>query len=727
LKVESRRSAAILAMPHPPTAGRDEGPRSLVLSELDRILASELFSRSDRLSTFLRFIVEETLEGRGESLKEQVIAMEVYGRRADFSTAADPIVRVDARRLRDKLREYYASAPRGAVTIAVRKGSYTPVFETGDVDEAVRPGGRPSMPRRVVIAAVAVAMVGTAAWMASHPRRDDVSPHRLLTVTAFPGVEDDPALSPDGNFVAFAWPGPTGDTSDIWVKPVEGDTLRRLTETPSAIEKWAQWSPDGRHLVFTRMGHGTRVHTISALGGPEQQVADGSMATWTPDGRAMVMVTASADRILSVVHQTLDTGARRVLTTAPAGFSDWHPRVSPDGTTVAFGRSGAGRSAIFVVAVAGGEARVVGDWASGVIGGLTWTPDGREIIYSRPGTSGRRLVRTTVDAAQPTEVGNVPFGATGPTVPAIGGRLPYRLGFVAGQVDVGLRLVDLAPPPGGGPLSDTAFADATRLDWPGRFSPDGADIAFSSDRGGSPQVWIAGRDGAHLRSATHLEDATVNVGSWSPDGQWVSFDATVAGRTDLYVVRRDGGSLRRLTNTPAIDADPEWSRDGRWIFYRSDESGVSTIWKMPSGGGPGVQVTTEGGYEPRQAPDGRSLYFIDLPRQFNRVVAGTIKQVSVDGGAVSVVHGGVSPGTWDVTDTGIVFVVVRNVATTAAPDALAMYDFADRRVRVLGTLGFPVVSAFTTRYLIASRDGRWAAVGRMDKFDRDIMVVEGFR
>src|SRR5262245_21348114 len=87
-------------------------PVSLVRAELDRILASELFTRSGRLSSFLKFIVDRTLAGQGESLKEQVIAVELYGKGTDFDTAADPIVRVDARRLRDKLREYYATASR---------------------------------------------------------------------------------------------------------------------------------------------------------------------------------------------------------------------------------------------------------------------------------------------------------------------------------------------------------------------------------------------------------------------------------------------------------------------------------------------------------------------------------------------------------------------------------------------------------------------------------------
>src|SRR5262245_62779300 len=106
----------------------DDVPAPLVRAELDRILATELFARSSRLSSFLKFIVEKALAGEGESLKEHAIAIELYGKSADFSTAEDPIVRIDARRLRDRLREYYADASDGSVIISVPKGSYTPVF-----------------------------------------------------------------------------------------------------------------------------------------------------------------------------------------------------------------------------------------------------------------------------------------------------------------------------------------------------------------------------------------------------------------------------------------------------------------------------------------------------------------------------------------------------------------------------------------------------------------------
>ena len=85
---------------------RRELPESDVRAQLDRILASEVFSRSQHLRRFLSFIVEQRLAGQGSALKESVLAHELYGKGTDFDGGTDPVVRVDARRLRDKLREY---------------------------------------------------------------------------------------------------------------------------------------------------------------------------------------------------------------------------------------------------------------------------------------------------------------------------------------------------------------------------------------------------------------------------------------------------------------------------------------------------------------------------------------------------------------------------------------------------------------------------------------------
>ena len=81
-----------------------EGP---IREELERVLVSPGFCRNERLSGFLRYIVERYLEGRETELKETVIATEVLGRRADYNPKQDAIVRTEAGRLRARLSEYY--------------------------------------------------------------------------------------------------------------------------------------------------------------------------------------------------------------------------------------------------------------------------------------------------------------------------------------------------------------------------------------------------------------------------------------------------------------------------------------------------------------------------------------------------------------------------------------------------------------------------------------------
>jgi hypothetical protein len=212
-----------MSQPQPRLHARDDPSDPLVRAQLIRILSSEIFLRSDRLSAFLKFIVEETLNGQGDTLKEQVIAAELYGKGPDFSTAADPIVRVDARRLRDRLREYYATAPNDAIVISVPKGSYTPVFEVHPVTgaapaagDAVRVEPRPKSPHRFWAAGAVVVLIGAIAWIVIGLGSRSAPPMRLLQVTSFPGSEGDLRRShPMATSSRSAGPGQTSPRPEI--------------------------------------------------------------------------------------------------------------------------------------------------------------------------------------------------------------------------------------------------------------------------------------------------------------------------------------------------------------------------------------------------------------------------------------------------------------------------------------------------------------------------------
>ena len=101
----------------------------LVQRHLEKVLVSAEMCRSKKLCQFLRFTVEEVLRGHGSELKEYAIAVGVFKRNREFDPGADPIVRVQARRLRSKLGQYYQTEGRDdAIQIDYPVGGYSPVF-----------------------------------------------------------------------------------------------------------------------------------------------------------------------------------------------------------------------------------------------------------------------------------------------------------------------------------------------------------------------------------------------------------------------------------------------------------------------------------------------------------------------------------------------------------------------------------------------------------------------
>ncbi len=101
-----------------------------IVAQLDRLLSSKVFRQADRLKRFLTFTINETIAGRGEQLKEFVIGAEVFDKGPGFDPRSDPIVRVQARRLRAQLARYYREEGQtDEILIELPKGGYTPIFK----------------------------------------------------------------------------------------------------------------------------------------------------------------------------------------------------------------------------------------------------------------------------------------------------------------------------------------------------------------------------------------------------------------------------------------------------------------------------------------------------------------------------------------------------------------------------------------------------------------------
>ena len=125
---------------HRPDSGCGIAAES-VRAQLEKILVGQPFSHSERLCRFLRFTVEEAIQGRAARLKEYQIGVDVFDKKGEYDPRIDPIVRVEAGRLRSKLEEYYRGEGRDdPVLIKLKKGSYAPVFERAEAAGAGAPG-----------------------------------------------------------------------------------------------------------------------------------------------------------------------------------------------------------------------------------------------------------------------------------------------------------------------------------------------------------------------------------------------------------------------------------------------------------------------------------------------------------------------------------------------------------------------------------------------------------
>lgn len=179
-----------------------------VRAALGRIVESAGFAGAGRLSSFLTYLVDRTLAGEPDRLKESVLGVEVFQRPADYDPRTDPIVRVEARRLRGRLEEYYAAAGKDErVRIDLPKGGYVPVFERkptlaparapiplAPVERSpvvqVEAGPMPRGWRLVgIIAGLAAVGIGLGYWQTMYMRRVREAPLAVVAVLPFANVE----------------------------------------------------------------------------------------------------------------------------------------------------------------------------------------------------------------------------------------------------------------------------------------------------------------------------------------------------------------------------------------------------------------------------------------------------------------------------------------------------------------------------------------------------------
>jgi Tol biopolymer transport system component/DNA-binding winged helix-turn-helix (wHTH) protein len=560
--------------------------------------------------------------------------------------------------------------------------------------------------------------------------KSSMSSVKMTLLTSFPGREEWPTFSPDGNQLAFMWSGEKGDNMDVYVKLTDAGAPLRLTSHPG-LDNSPTWSPDGKYVACTRFDKGqSAIFIIPALGGPERKLLSlgfeshwfGNYAgvVWSPDGQSVAFPDKSSPLELhGIFIASVETGEKRRLTSPPAQYlGDWFPAFSPDGRTLAFTRSSSeGTADVYLVPVVGGEPRRLtfdNTWTVGPV----WTPDGSSIVFFSLRGGTLRLWKVSASGGVPEllAIGGETFMVQQhPSPPSIS-RRGKRILFAKYFEDINIWRTEVSKSTGRG-TSPTKLISSTQYDGAPQFSPDGQKIVFQSERSGLSDIWICDREGANARQLTFLGGPLVGTPRWSPDGRYIAFDARAEGHSDIYLVDAEGGRPRRITTETSNDVVPSWSRNGRFVYFASNRTGTRPeIWKAPVAGGEAQQVTKQGGFAAFESPDGKYLYYAKLD------VAG-LWRIPLEGGHESLVLDQLKPrewGYWAVADDGIYF-----INSESKPHAtIEFFAFATSRLTSIATIEKEPINWASN--LAVSPDGRWILYTQVDQSDSDIMLMENF-
>jgi Tol biopolymer transport system component/DNA-binding winged helix-turn-helix (wHTH) protein len=582
---------------------------------------------------------------------------------------------------------------------------------------------------------LAVGLLGGSAYLYFKPLRtpgaggDAGSAINVAPLTSYPGRESQAAFSPNGNQIAFVWSGEQDDNQDIYVRMVDGGNWVRLTDDPGDDVN-PVWSPDGRTIAFYRSSpDGDGIFLVPALGGAERKLTGvwanrfgfGSHVWihWSPDGKWLVVSDkTSVEEPFSLFLLSPETGERHRVTTPPVSVvGDCSPAFSPDGEQLAFVRViSAVVGEVYVVSVNGGEPKRLTFDGAGV-SNLAWNPNGREIVFGRRHGGKSRLFRIPVEGGAPEWLAATGNDAQYPAFSSDGSRLAWRQNTI--DTDI-FRLALDSGSEKSRPFAKLIFS--TTLEASPRFSPDGRQIAFVSNRSGSDEIWVCDSDGENPIRLTSFRGPLAGSPNWSPDGRQIVFDCRPEGNADIYVVSADGAQPRRLTTDSAEDIVPSWSMDGRWIYFTSNrpakgQSGQLQIWKMPADGGAAIQMTLQGGFEPVESPDGRWIYFAQ-----DRGSA-SIRRMPAAGGAETAIldfHQKNYSRLWTVTNEGVYFAV----AKSNTQSTIKFFSFMTGIEKTVAEIDRALINSNSG--LTVSPDRKWMLFPLYSQRGSDLMMIENF-
>jgi len=450
---------------------------------------------------------------------------------------------------------------------------------------------RRSGPRRLALAAAAVAIGVAGSWIGwlvsgGLGPEEDRRGWRAQRLTFQEGVERQPALSPNGRQVVFVSDATGHD--DIYLQRVNGQNAINLTADSEAADSTPTFSPDGEQIAFRSERDGGGIFVMGATGESVRRVADmGYNPSWSPDGRHLVVSTETIDEPMNRegiaelwVIDVADGATRRLY-----GGDAVQPAWSPDGRRIAFWGlfDNSGQRDLATIDAEGQEKPTLVTRDAPVDWNPVWSPDGRALYFLSDRGGTMDVWRVAVDPAtggaegQPRRV-----GAPAEEVAWLTGARELRtLAYVSRSAVHVLYTLGVDP-------EHLRLTGEKRTILKGSLpvgyihpSSDGTRIALTTE-GTREDLYVLEVEDGQLRQLTN--DAFRNRGPrWSPDGSEIAFYSDRSGTYQLWSIRPDGSGLRQLTEVANRAWYPFWSPDGKRITFPGDGATcIITVQETPT-------------------------------------------------------------------------------------------------------------------------------------------------
>jgi len=479
--------------------------------------------------------------------------------------------------------------------------------------------GFPSRKAAALLAAALLAGAGIGFWLRlrQHMQIPVAGIVTVQRLTDFVGMEEFPAISPDGKTVAFT-ADKTGQRQ-IWVRLISGGTPLQITRDDSD-HRYPRWTPDSSALIYySAAADGEEQGTlweVSALGGTPRTLAHSvSGADVSHDGKKLAFFRLNENKHVELVTSDRETSVLRVVAELSPPRAYEYPRWSPDDRRIAFiVHSTLYTDDVAYVPVTGGNVQpITRDRV--LMSGFSWLPDGSGVVYSSARESTviylptMHLWLASLDGSAPRQL---TYGETSLHYPDVdrSGRI------VASRLKMQFGIWKY---PVGGDAKKNVQAGEQLTHETGQvqtpnIGPGDRELAYLSDDGAHGNIWIMDLQRGATRQITSEHDPRVAVGLpvWSPDGSTIALvstrDTLNWDTLGLWLIHPDGSALRRLV--AEISGYPTWSGDGRWLYYSKEEGGIFRVWKIPAQGGAAVLVRNDNAIVGALDPASSTIYYL---------------------------------------------------------------------------------------------------------------------